>query len=138
MLQCVSILLNRVFCNWLCVVLCDCYCNLIFDLCVFSCVKLVWFKVSLSVSVIRTCKNASLLSCSSSLVNLMFVVVLSILCTMSSVLSFLTVVSTSSTYLSHVLMLSLFVTALLSRSCITASARKLESGNPIGVSEICR
>ena len=85
-------------------------------------------KVPLSVFVIRTSKKASLLSCSSSLVNLMFLVVLLIVSRMSSVLSFLTVASTSSTYLSHVLMSSLFVTALLSRSCITASARKLESG----------
>jgi hypothetical protein len=59
-------------------------------------------KVPLSVFVIRTSKNASLLSCSSSLVNLMFLVVLLIVCRMSSVLSFLTVASTSSTYLSHV------------------------------------
>ena len=38
--------------------------------------------------------------------------VLLIVCRMSSVLSFLTVASTSSAYLSHVLMSSLFVTAL--------------------------
>ena len=44
-------------------------------------------KVPLSVFFIRTSKNASLLSCSSSLVNLMFLVVLLIVCRMSSVLS---------------------------------------------------
>jgi hypothetical protein len=44
-------------------------------------------KVPLSVFVIMTSKNASLLSCSSSLVNLMFLVVLLIVCRMSSVLS---------------------------------------------------
>jgi hypothetical protein len=66
-------------------------------------------KVPLSVFGIRSFKKASLLSCSSPLVNLMFLVVLLIVCRMSSVLSFLTdVASTSSTYLSHVLM---FVTA---------------------------
>ncbi len=96
------------------------------------------FKVPLFVFVISTSKNASWLSCSSSLVNLMFLVVLLIVCKTSSVLSFLTVANKSSTYLSHVLMSLLFVTALLSRSCITASARKLESGDPIGVPDICR
>ena len=89
------------------------------------------FKVPLSVLVINTSKNASLLSCSSSLVNLMFLLVLLIVCKMSSVLSFLTVANTS-TYLSHVLMSLLFVTALFPRSCITASAR----GDPIGVPEM--
>jgi hypothetical protein len=68
-------------------------------------------KAPLSVFVIRRYKNASLLLCSSSLVNLMFLVVLLIVSRMSSVLSFLKVASTSSTYLSHVLMSSLFVTA---------------------------
>ncbi len=89
------------------------------------------FKVPLSVFVISTSKNASLLSCSSSLVNLMFLVVLSIVCKKSFVFSFLIAANTSSTYLSHVLMSLLFVTALLSRSCITASARKLESATPL-------
>ena len=82
------------------------------------------FKMPLSVFVIST--------------STMFLVVLLIVCKMSSVLSFLTVANTSSTYLSHVLMSLLLVTALLSRSCITASARKLESGDPIGVPDICR
>ena len=94
--------------------------------------------MQLSVFVISTSKNASLFSCSSSLVNLIFLVVLLIVCKMSSVLSFLTVANTSSTYLSHVLMSLLLVTALLSRSCITVSARKLETGDPIGVPDICR
>ena len=80
-------------------------------------------------------KNVSLLSCSSSFVNVMFFVVLLIVCKMLSTLSFLTVASTSSTYLSHALMLLLLVTALRSKSCIAVSARKLESGDPIGVPE---
>ncbi len=86
----------------------------------------------------KTSRKASWLFCSSSLVNLMFFVVLFIVCKMSSVLSFFTVAITSSTYLSQVLMSLLLVTDLLSRSCITASARKLERGEPMGVPEICR
>ena len=89
------------------------------------------FKLPLSVFVISTSKNASWLSCSSSLVNLMFLVVLLIVCKTSSVLSFLTVANTSSTYLSHVLMSLLFVTALLSRSYITASAKSLKVATPL-------
>ena len=69
--------------------------------------------------------------------NLILLVVLLIVCKMTSVLSFLTVARTSSTYLSQVLMLVLLVTDLFSRSCITASARKLDRGEPIGVPEIC-
>ncbi len=56
---------------------------------------------------------------------------------MASDLSFLTVARTSSTYLFHVLMSGLIVTDLFSRFCMTASARKLERGDPIGVPEIC-
>ena len=95
------------------------------------------FKLPSSVFVKSTSKNVSLLSCSSSFVNVMFFVVLLIVCKMLSTLSYLTVASTSSTYLSHVLMSLLLVTALHSKSCITVSARKLESGDPIGVPEIC-
>ncbi len=56
--------------------------------------------------------------------------VLFIQCKMSSVLSFLTVARTSSTYLFQVLMSGLCVTDLFSRSCMIASARKLERGDP--------
>ena len=84
----------------------------------------------------KTSRKAIWLLCSSSFVNLMFSVVLFIACKMSSVLSFLTVARTSSTYRFQVLIFLLSVTDLFSRSCMTASARKLERGDPIGVPEI--
>ena len=67
----------------------------------------------------------------------MLFVVLLIVCKMSSVLSLLTVARTSSMYLSQVLMSVLLVTDLFFRSCITASARKQDREEPIGVPEIC-
>ena len=76
--------------------------------------------------------------CSSSFANIIFSVVLFIECKMSSVLPFLTVARTSSTYRFHVLKSLLPVTDLFSRSCMTTSARKLGRGDPIGAPAICR
>ena len=56
---------------------------------------------------------------------------------MSSILSFLTAARMSSTYLFHVLLSLLLVTDLFSKSCVTASAKKLERGDPKDVPEIC-
>ena len=50
---------------------------------------------------------------------------------------FLIAARRSSTYLFQVLISLLLVTDLISRSCMTASKRKLERGTPIGVPEIC-
>jgi hypothetical protein len=92
-------------------------------------------------AVIRSCQKnveeSELVVLFFSIVNSMFSVVLFMVCKISFVLSFITVARTSSTYLSHVLILLLLVMDLFSRSCITASARKLESGDPIGVPKIC-
>ena len=55
---------------------------------------------------------------------------------MSSILSFLTAARMSSTYLFHVLLSLLLVTDLFSK-CVTASAKKLERGDPKDVPEIC-
>ena len=82
-----------------------------------------------SVLVNKMSRKASWLLSSPSFVNFIFSVVLFIICKMSSVLSFLTVARTSSTYLFHVLISLLLVTDLFSRSCMTASARKLERGD---------
>ncbi len=90
-LQCVSTLLKSVLMQ---LILC-CVGWLLLSLNIWSvCAFLRYtcvFKMPLSVFVISMSKNTSLFSCSSSLVNLMFLVVLLIVCKMSSVLSFLTV-----------------------------------------------
>ncbi len=60
----------------------------------------------------KTSRKASWLFCFSSFVNCIFSKVLFIQCKMSSVLSFLTVARTSSTYVFHILMSGLCITDL--------------------------
>lgn len=85
-------------------------------------------KVPLSVLVSRTSRKADLMSCSS-FVNEIFSVVLLVI--MSFILFVFTVANSSSTNFAYNLMSLLSVTALFSRPCITASSRKLESGDHI-------
>ena len=66
----------------------------------------------------------------------MFFVLLLIVCKMFQ-FCLLPVASTSSTYLFQVLMSLLLATDLSSKSCITASEWKLESGYPLGVTKTC-
>ena len=90
-----------------------------------------------SVLVRRTSRKGNLLFSSCSFVNLMPSVVVFSLCRILSISFVLTIAPTSSTYLSQSLMWGLSVTAFCSKSCRTASARKLDSGEPIGVPDIC-
>ena len=67
----------------------------------------------------------------------MLSVVVLIVCNVLFNFSVLTMANTSSTYLFQKVMSSLSAIALFSRSCMTASARKLERGEPMGVPDIC-
>ena len=58
-------------------------------------------------------------------------------CNTSLILLVLTVEHTSLTYLCHSLMSLLAATSLFSRSCITASVRKLERSDLIVVPDTC-
>ena len=91
-------------------------------------VRFLTVDLCVNCAVISSCqqnvKESKLVVTSSSFVNFIFSVVLFIVCKMSSVLSFLTVARTSSTYLFHVLISLLLVTDLFSRSCMTSRTVK--------------
>ena len=74
---------------------------------------------------------------SSSLVKVMFIIVLFKVCRICSVLSFLTMAKMSSTHLFLSLMSVLLVTDCDSSCCIIISAVKVDSGDTICVPEIC-
>ena len=84
----------------------------------------------------RTSKKESWLSFSS-LVKRMLLIVVLIVCNVLFNFSVLTMANTSSKYLFQKEMSSLSAIVFFSQSCMTASARKLERGEPMGVPGIC-
>ena len=85
----------------------------------------------------RTSRKGSWLSFSSSLVKRMLSVVVLIVCNVLFNFSVLTMANTSSTYLFQKVMSSLSAIVFFSKSCMTASPRKLERGEPMGVPDNC-